>query len=86
VRPDAPPIYIYHGAEDRIVDVSQSKRLASALALAGADVHLEILPDADHWFPFKSKEKETLEMAVLSNIVNDIIPACKRSKALKSGR
>jgi len=47
------PIWIFHGDADRIVPVEESRRMASALRAAGADVLYTELPGAGHnaWDP-----------------------------------
>jgi acetyl esterase/lipase len=49
-RRDAPPFLLQHGEQDTWVPCDQSARLAEALRRAGADVQLEIVPGADHFF------------------------------------
>jgi acetyl esterase/lipase len=46
----AAPVLLIHGREDRLVPCRQSVVLAEALRAAGADVILELVPDADHVF------------------------------------
>ena len=46
----APPILLMHGAADDMVPAAQSVRLAEALAGAGADVELELVPGAGHFW------------------------------------
>ncbi|MEV4282940.1 alpha/beta hydrolase [Actinoplanes xinjiangensis] len=50
VSPDAPPLLIVHGDQDRIVPVGQSRELYERLAALGAPVDLRIVPGADHCF------------------------------------
>ncbi len=42
------PIWTFHGSRDSIVPPSQSRRMAEALRVAGADVRYTEFPDADH--------------------------------------
>lgn len=42
------PIWVFHGAQDPIVLVSESERMVAALQEIGADVRLTVYPDADH--------------------------------------
>ncbi len=42
------PCWLVHGARDAVIPVSQSRRMALALASAGAAVHYRELPDAGH--------------------------------------
>jgi acetyl esterase/lipase len=48
VHPGAPAFLLRHGTADRLVPHRQSERLAAALESAGADVHLDLVPGADH--------------------------------------
>jgi acetyl esterase/lipase len=47
---DAPPILLMHGAADDMVPAAQSVRLAEALAQTGAEVELELVPGATHFW------------------------------------
>ncbi|MEM6640717.1 MAG: alpha/beta hydrolase [Pseudomonadota bacterium] len=51
VRRGAPSTLLLHGADDDIVDVRNSERLAVALAELGNDVRVEVYPDAGHARP-----------------------------------
>ncbi|MFG1866768.1 alpha/beta hydrolase fold domain-containing protein [Micromonospora arborensis] len=46
----APPMLLIHGDQDIVVPVGQSEELAAALAAAGAEVELSVVPGADHCF------------------------------------
>jgi acetyl esterase/lipase len=46
----APPILLIHGAADDMVPPAQSIRLAEALRAAGAEVELELVPGATHFW------------------------------------
>jgi acetyl esterase/lipase len=48
--PDAPPLLLVHGDDDRVVPDGQSRELHERLIEVGAQVELEIVPDADHCF------------------------------------
>ncbi|GIE85229.1 alpha/beta hydrolase [Actinoplanes regularis] len=48
VSPEAPPMLLVHGAEDRVVAAAQSQELHDHLAVQGAPVTLRIVPGADH--------------------------------------
>jgi acetyl esterase/lipase len=48
VRRDAPPIFLAHGSNDRVVMPRNSRRLAEQLQQAGAPMSLRIYPGADH--------------------------------------
>jgi dipeptidyl aminopeptidase/acylaminoacyl peptidase len=50
VRPGAAPFLIFHGEEDDVVYVDQSKRLYDSLRAAGVDVEVETLPNEGHSF------------------------------------
>jgi len=51
VKPDDPPFLIMHGTEDSLVPLAQSRTLAEALTLAGAEAELIAVPGAEHgWF------------------------------------
>jgi acetyl esterase/lipase len=50
VSPDAPPLLVVHGEQDRIVPVGQSRELYERLAAVGAPAELRIVPGADHCF------------------------------------
>lgn len=58
VHKDAPPLLIIHGTDDKVVDVSQSRTLAAALAKVGAPHELVIIPDAPHSFDMEPKERD----------------------------
>ena len=45
------PLYVTHGSEDDVVDVSQSRSFAEAARAAGDDVVLEIVEGDDHGDP-----------------------------------
>lgn len=42
------PIWVFHGAKDRIVSPAESRRMVRALKAVGGNVKLTIYPDADH--------------------------------------
>jgi acetyl esterase/lipase len=46
----APPILLLHGTADDMVPAAQSVRLAGALSAAGAEVELELVPGAKHFW------------------------------------
>jgi acetyl esterase/lipase len=46
----APPILLMHGAVDDMVPAAQSIRLAEALTSGGAEVELELVPGATHFW------------------------------------
>lgn len=47
-RPDAPPIFVAHGADDKLVYPKNSIALAEVLKKAGAPVALKTYPDLGH--------------------------------------
>lgn len=48
VRLKAMPIWVFHGAKDRIVRPAESRRMVRALRAVGGNVKLTIYPEADH--------------------------------------
>ena len=42
------PIWVFHGAKDRIVPPSESRRMVRALKAVGSSAKLTIYPEADH--------------------------------------
>ena len=52
-RVAAIPIWIFHGADDSVVPVEESRRMAAALEAAGADVRYTEFPGVNHgaWDP-----------------------------------
>jgi predicted peptidase len=42
------PIWVFHGAKDRIVPPAESRRMVRALRAVGGNVRLTIYPEADH--------------------------------------
>jgi predicted peptidase len=42
------PVWIFHGAKDRVVPVEESRRMAAALRKAGGDVRLTVYPKLEH--------------------------------------
>lgn len=42
------PVWVFHGAKDDIVPLSESEEMVAALKAAGAEVRFTIYPDADH--------------------------------------
>ncbi len=45
------PVYIYHGANDNVCDVADSRQAAKSLKKGGADFIYTELPDSGHGFP-----------------------------------
>jgi acetyl esterase/lipase len=52
------PMLIVHGTADETVHVSQAETMAAALAKAGVEHQLEIVPDAPHTFYLISKARD----------------------------
>ena len=42
------PVWVFHGAKDDVVPLSESQEMVDALKAAGGDVKLTIYPEADH--------------------------------------
>ncbi|GAB5406076.1 MAG: hypothetical protein Aurels2KO_43070 [Aureliella sp.] len=42
------PTWVFHGAKDRVIPVSESQRMVRALTAAGGNVRLTVYPDAGH--------------------------------------
>ena len=42
------PVWAFHGADDRVVPVGESKRMIESIRDAGGDAKLTIIPDAGH--------------------------------------
>ncbi|GIX07817.1 MAG: hypothetical protein KatS3mg115_2220 [Candidatus Poribacteria bacterium] len=42
------PIWVFHGAKDNVVPLSESERMVEALKALGANVRLTVYPDAGH--------------------------------------
>lgn len=50
VSADMPPILIFHGDQDRTVDIAQSERYVEAVRAAGGEAELVRYPGGDHVF------------------------------------
>ena len=48
--PEAPPLRLYLGERDHIFSVEGAQAAAAALAAAGHDTELHLIPDHTHWF------------------------------------
>jgi predicted peptidase len=42
------PVWVFHGAKDEIVPLSESEKMVEALQAIGGNVKLTVYPDADH--------------------------------------
>lgn len=61
VHPDAPPFFLLHGTDDKLVPPRQSERLQQALARVGVSCRYEPVPGYDHMFTgMPDDEVETL--------------------------
>lgn len=63
VSPDDPPVLLYHGKQDRLVEVGQSERLYAALQAAGVRSELLIPPWGGHITTFLF-DRETFTAAI----------------------
>lgn len=54
---NAPPFLFFHGSEDELVPVGQSKRLADKLKSAGVPVQVVILEGERHGFSDANNQK-----------------------------
>jgi predicted peptidase len=43
------PIWVFHGAKDQLVPLSQSEDIVNAIKAEGGDVKFTVLPDRDHY-------------------------------------
>lgn len=69
VHPGLPPALLFHGGEDRVVDIRQSERYAEAVRAAGVPVQFNRYPDGDHGFfniPEQWYEQETAALRYFS--------------------
>lgn len=64
VHSDAPPALIAHGLADEAVPSGQSELFAAALAAAGVDVELELVPGAGHMWAGEVDRVGLLERAI----------------------
>ncbi|SFJ55368.1 Alpha/beta hydrolase family protein [Paenibacillus sp. UNC496MF] len=42
------PVWVFHGAQDKVVPISESENMVEALQAIGGNVKLTVYPDADH--------------------------------------
>lgn len=61
---DDPPLLILHGTADKTVAVADSEALAAALAAAGVEHHLEIVPEAPHSFHLEPKQADLRPLVI----------------------
>jgi len=69
VRPDAPPVILYHGDIDSVVNFAQSQLLYDRLKAAGAPVSFKVLKGKGHWFPFVSEDNMGLNPVMLDQFI-----------------
>ena len=43
------PAWVFHGAKDQLVPLSESEDMVNAIKAAGGDVKFTVLPDRDHY-------------------------------------
>jgi acetyl esterase/lipase len=60
VTPDTPPTLLIHGADDWLVPLDQSRRLAAALHAAGVHHRLIVVEGARHGFGFQVGSRDLL--------------------------
>lgn len=70
------PILIFHGADDDVVPISQSRKLEAALAIAGVPVKLLVVPATGHDGP-------NFETAPMQRIVLDFLAEAERATTAK---
>jgi len=70
VTSNSTPTLIFHGANDNVVDVSQSELLANKLANKGVKHHLVIYPGVGHgWYgPALTKSFDQIELFLKANV------------------
>jgi len=59
---DAPPFLFFHGSEDELVPVDQSRRMADKLKVDGVPVQLVVLAGERHGFSDASNQKAMRQM------------------------
>jgi acetyl esterase/lipase len=69
VRADAPPIYLFHGDSDKVVNTNQSRMMAEALEEIGAVYKLEIIEGLGHYFPFKGEHDSEVVTAIMDFVL-----------------
>jgi len=58
VGPSSPPFLIFHGAEDSLVPVEQSRELNRRLLRAHVKAQLIVVPEKGHWFLLDKRQVE----------------------------
>ncbi|GAB4527693.1 MAG: S9 family peptidase [Parvularculaceae bacterium] len=61
VRAAIAPILLIHGEDDTVVDASQSRRMAEALAAAGKPHKLVMMKSEDHWLSREPTRQQLLQ-------------------------
>ena len=59
---DAPPFLFFHGSEDKLVSVDQSKRLGEKLRNAGVFAEVNVLEGEGHGFTDATNQKAMRRM------------------------
>jgi predicted peptidase len=55
------PVWVFHGAKDDLVPLSQSEDMVNAIKAAGGDVKFTVLPDRDHYILDMYENKQLYE-------------------------
>lgn len=69
------PVLLIHGADDTIVQFSQSKEMATALTRAGRPTEVVKLADEDHWL--SRSATRTAMLGAVGNFLNINLPVAK---------
>lgn len=67
----SPPVYLYHGRLDRVVDVGHSRALEARLAELGTEVHLDEVDWGHFWVFLGNRNVEKRAMAFLQRTFHD---------------
>lgn len=78
VHPGAPPFFLYHGRDDRLVPASQSRRMAEMLAAAGVP-HELFTPEGGHIETFRD------DAAVTRRVLRFLAQWAPASKSVRMG-
>jgi dipeptidyl aminopeptidase/acylaminoacyl peptidase len=55
------PVWVFHGAKDDLVPLSQSEDLVNAIKAVGGEVKFTVLPDRDHYILDTYENKQLYE-------------------------
>ena len=55
-----PPVLIFHGTQDEVVEVQHARTLAAALTRAGVEHQIELIDGAGHGFGIDPPERNLL--------------------------